>query len=84
VRDAIGSEAVETLAVQVNKKISERARQKGYNTLFRFSVGYGGWDIKDQKKIFNVLKPKRIKLMNDYRMKPKKSITAFIGWERIK
>ena len=83
VRDAIGSEAVEELAIQLNKIITNKAKLAGYKTLFRFSVGYGGWDIKDQKKIFSLLKPKKIKLLKNYMMVPRKSITAFIGWERV-
>lgn len=80
IRDAIGSEAVEELAIKVNELITKRAKLAGYKTLFRFSVGYGGWDIKDQKKILDLLKPKNIKLGNGYIMHPRKSITALIGW----
>ncbi len=82
IRFAIGSEAAEYLAVAVNKIITKRAKLKGYKTLFRFSVGYGGWELKDQKKIFDLLKPKKIRLGNDYKMHPIKSITALIGWEK--
>ena len=45
IRDAIGSEGVEELAVQLNKIITNKAKLGGYKTLFRFAVGYGGWDI---------------------------------------
>ena len=82
IRDAIGSEAVEELANEVNRQITKRAKLAGYKTLFRFSVGYGGWDLKDQKKILNILKTKRIKLGKGYIMHPRKSVTALIGWER--
>ena len=54
----------------------------GYKTLFRFSVGYGGWGIQDQKKILELLKPKNIELGNGYIMEPRKPITALIGWEK--
>jgi len=82
IRDAIGSEAVEELANEVNRQITKRAKLAGYKTLFRFSVGYGGWDLKDQKKILGVLKAKRIKLGKGCIMHPRKSVTALIGWER--
>ena len=82
IRDSIGSEAVEELAIKVNELITKRAKLKDYKTLFRFSVGYGGWDIKDQKKILDLLKPKNIKLGKGYIMDPRKSITALIGWEK--
>jgi len=55
---------------------------KGYKTLFRFSVGYGWWNLKDQKKILKLLKPKNITLGKGYIMHPRKSITALIGWEK--
>jgi len=82
IRDAIGSEAVEELAIAVNELITKRAKSAGYKTLFRFGVGYGGWDIKDQKKILELLKPKDIELGTRYIMHPRKSITALIGWEK--
>ena len=82
IRFTIGSEAAEALAVSVNKDITKRAKLQGYKTLFRFSVGYGRWELKDQKKIFDLLKPKKIILGNDYKMHPIKSITALIGWEK--
>ncbi|MBW2981104.1 hypothetical protein KY360_06840 [Candidatus Woesearchaeota archaeon] len=79
IRDAIGSEAVEELANEVNKIITQHAKLKGYKTIARYSVGYGDWDIKDQPKILKALNVRFIKTGKSYMMKPRKSITAIIG-----
>ncbi len=83
IRDAIGSIAVESLADELNEIISNKAESENYKTLFRFSAGYCDWSIEDQKKIINVLKPKKIKLLSSHMMYPQKSISAIIGWEKI-
>ena len=79
---AIGAEAVEELANQINDSITGRAEDEGYKTIERFSVGYGDWELKHQQDIFHVLKPKFVKLDKRNIMHPMKSISAIVGWEK--
>ena len=81
-RDAIGTEAVEALADKVNDIVKKNAKQKGYKTKWRFSVGYGDWNIEDQKHILEALKADFVTLSESFMMSPKKSVTAIIGWNK--
>jgi len=82
VLDVVASEAVEGLADAVNKMINDRASKEGYETVMRFSPGYGDWDVSDQKKIFDILEMDKlgIELTESYLMVPEKTITAIVGW----
>lgn len=81
--DAIGSEAVEALAERCNRLISETARGKRFVTVKRFSPGYSDWNLKEQRLLFDLIKPEQIgiKLTEGDIMKPEKSITGVIGWK---
>jgi hypothetical protein len=81
IRDAIGSEAVEELANNVNDIINQRIKLAGFKPIARYSVGYGNWNIEDQSKIIQSLNANFITVAPNHRMAPIKSITAIIGWE---
>lgn len=79
--DSVGTAAVENVMDNVNQIICKRAVQMGLKSSRRVSPGYGGWDIKEQKKIFSLLKPDEIGIsLTDYNvMVPKKTVTALIA-----
>jgi len=80
--DAYGSEAVEQVACQLDRIISEEARKMGFWPSKRFSPGYGKWDIKEQIFVFKILPGERIgvKLKSSYMMEPRKSISFRINF----
>jgi hypothetical protein len=84
IMNGIGSAAVEDAANYANQVIIKEAEKEGFETVKRFSPGYGDWDISDQKAIFDVLKPSAIGVVLNERclMIPEKTITAIIGWKK--
>ncbi len=80
--DAVGSEAAEALAKEIDDLIKEEAGREGFTTLMRFSPGYGDWTIFNQAKILKILKADKlgVKLTKSFIMVPQKTVTACIGW----
>ncbi len=77
---AIGSERIERLCDELEKRISAEYPDKDLRP--RFSPGYGDLDITLQKDIFSLLDcPKRIglSLSDSMLMSPSKSVSAVIG-----
>jgi len=84
IADAVGSEAVEKAADAVNDIVKERAAEMGYHITKRFSPGYGGWNLKVQRKLLELSGGCDIGVTvneNDM-LVPRKSVTAVIGWTR--
>lgn len=79
--DAAATAAVENLADQVNSLIDSLAVKAGYTTTWRFSPGYGDWDITIQQALLLTLNATIIGLVTTKSMmlSPRKSITAAIG-----
>jgi cobalamin-dependent methionine synthase I len=79
--DAAATAAVESIADQVNHLIDSLAAKKGYATTWRFSPGYGDWNITIQQKILAALHAGTIGLTatESFMLQPRKSITAAIG-----
>jgi len=79
--DSIGSEVVEEVAIQSDKIIAEEAIKMNLWPSKRFSPGYGGWDLKEQKFIFEVLPAQKIgiELNESFMMIPRKSISFRIN-----
>lgn len=79
--DAAGTTAVEVAADQACDLIRQQANQKGYSTLFRFSPGYGQWDITVQPQILSLAHAHEINVAAtpSCMLVPRKSITAVIG-----
>ncbi len=84
--DAVGSEATEDLARQLDKIISGRAQKLGLWPSKRFSPGYGIWEVEEQKFIFSTLPAEEIgiRLTDSYMMIPRKSISFRINFYRDK
>jgi hypothetical protein len=77
VLDAIGSAAAEAAARYANDRIDETAAAEGLRTSCRASPGYGDWDVREQKNLFELLPADRIgvTLTESSMMVPRKSIS---------
>jgi len=77
VLDAIGSAAAEAVARYVSDRIDEEAAAEGLKTSCRASPGYGDWDVKEQKNLFELVPAERIgvTLTDSAMMVPRKSIS---------
>jgi len=84
--DALGSEAAEEAAEQVDKMLFNKARKMDLWPSRRFSPGYKNWDIKEQKYIFQTLPSEDIgvTLTESYMMVPRKSVSFRINFYRDK
>ena len=82
--NGVGSAAVEEVANYVNQLIIKEAEKEGFETVKRFSPGYGDWNLLDQKAIFSVLNPSSIGVALSERcfMIPEKSVSAIVGWKK--
>jgi len=80
--DSLGSEAVEEVALQSDRKIAEEALKMNLWPSKRFSPGYGEWDLKEQQFIFKTLPAKKIgvELNDSFMMIPRKSISFRINF----
>ncbi len=81
IADIAGSMLVEKGADWIENKINEHNGEKGFKCSNRFSPGYCGWDVAEQKNLFSFL-PKEfcgIKLTESCLMIPKKSVSGIIG-----
>lgn len=77
VLDAIGSAAAEATARYANDRIDEMAAAMGLKTSCRASPGYGDWDVKEQKRLFELVPADRIgvTLTASSMMVPRKSVS---------
>lgn len=84
--DSFGSEAAEEAAIQSDRIIADKAREMSLWPSKRYSPGYGKWDVKEQKYIFQVLPGKDIgvSLTESCMMIPRKSVSFRINFYRDK
>ncbi len=84
--DSLGSEAAEETAIQSDRILVEKAREMGLWPSKRFSPGYGKWDIREQKYVFQVLPGKDIgvSLTESCMMVPRKSVSFRINFYKDK
>ncbi|MBD3413649.1 MAG: hypothetical protein GF421_04355 [Candidatus Aminicenantes bacterium] len=82
VLDSFGSEAAEDIARQSDRIIAQRAREMGLWPSKRFSPGYGIWNIKEQKYVFDVLPSDKVgvRLTDTFMMVPRKSVSYRINF----
>lgn len=83
--DACAAAAIESLCDEVQGEIQAEARTMGLEITSRFSPGYGDFSIDIQKDIMRVLRTyERIGLSVNENciMIPRKSVTAFIGFQK--
>ncbi|MTV50682.1 methionine synthase [Heliobacillus mobilis] len=79
--DAVGTTAVEMVADKANRMIEEEAARRGYRATWRYSPGYGDWDVSVQKALLPLAGPSGldISVTEGCMLQPQKSITAVIG-----
>ncbi|HZX11549.1 MAG TPA: vitamin B12 dependent-methionine synthase activation domain-containing protein [Acidobacteriota bacterium] len=84
--DAFGSEAAEETARQSDRIIAQKARDMNLWPSKRFSPGYGVWELKEQKYLFDVLPSDKIgvHLTDTYMMIPRKSVSYRINFYKNK
>ena len=84
--DSLGSEAAEEVAIQSDRRLADMARELSFWPSKRYSPGYGKWDVKEQKYIFQVLPGKAIgvSLTESCMMIPRKSISFRINFYKNK
>jgi hypothetical protein len=73
--DALGSEAVGEVTRQSEKILVEKARRMGLWPSKRYAPGYKGWEVKEQKFVFEKLPAEEIgvRLSVSFMMIPRKS-----------
>src|SRR6056297_1320333 len=81
VLDAAGTVAVKTAGQWLNHFIEEENSREDLKFSRYFEPGSGDWDIREQKQIFEILKPERIgiKLNPSFMMNPTKSLSWIRG-----
>jgi len=85
--DAIGSETADAAADKLHRDLLKSlAETEGFSITARFSPGYGDWPLTVQKDILCICNGKKIGIsVNDsFLMNPRKSVSALLGWEKIK
>ena len=82
--DAAATAAVEQAADLMEKNFAAIFSKDGYKMRWRFSPGYGDWNLTAQEKLFKICGAEQIglKLSSAMMLEPRKSITAIIGLER--
>jgi hypothetical protein len=77
VLDAVGSVAAEAAAEYMDHSIQEAVALEGLKTSCRASPGYGDWDVREQRALFQLVPAERIgvSLSEGAMMIPRKSIS---------
>lgn len=83
--DAAATTAVEQAADAMEKHFSATFAKDGYKLRWRFSPGYGDWNLTAQEKLFTIAGAKQIgmSLSTAMMLEPRKSVTAIIGLEKV-
>jgi hypothetical protein len=79
--DIYGSLSVENAMEQIQNNLKLEMAKTGSGISNRYSPGYCGWMVSEQKKLFSILQPGfcGISLSDSCLMQPIKSISGFIG-----
>ena len=79
--DLIGSEAAEGIAEYLHKIVEQQSLCNRLQVTNRFSPGYCGWDVKEQKSLFDLFEQPccGITLNSSSLMNPIKSVSGIIG-----
>lgn len=79
--DAAATSAVEQVADNLEKDIDTVIKPMGYKRVWRFSPGYGDWNIKCQPQMLALANADKIDVKNTSAMMlmPRKSVSAIIG-----
>ncbi|MGI6005369.1 MAG: vitamin B12 dependent-methionine synthase activation domain-containing protein [Christensenellales bacterium] len=80
--DACATALIESVADGICARLQREERESGHFLTARFSVGYGDWDLSDQKHLIAVTDATRrigVYLTTGGMMMPQKSVTAVMG-----
>ena len=79
--DAAATAAVEQTADALETLLAGKFQGQGLKMTFRFSPGYGDWDLREQAKVVVLANAEAIgiTLTDSLMLTPRKSITAIIG-----
>lgn len=79
--DAAATAAVEQAADAMEKHFAATFAKDGFKMRWRFSPGYGDWDLSAQRELFKVAGAEQIgmRLTSALMLEPRKSVTAIIG-----
>ena len=83
--DAAATAAVEQAADSLEKIIAREVSKDSYKMRWRFSPGYGDWQLDNQEKFFEITGAREIgmSLSAAFMLIPRKSVTAIIGLEKV-
>jgi len=83
--DAVGSEIAEATVRHVSAEVHKLASAKSMYITLSYSPGYCGWHVREQPKVFSLLKPDTcgITLNDSCLMHPVKSVSGIIGLSTI-
>ena len=83
--DAAATAAVEQAADAMEKNFAAKFAKDGFKLRWRFSPGYGDWNLTEQAKLFKICSAEEIglRLSSAMMLEPRKSVTAIIGLEKI-
>ena len=83
--DAAATAAVEQAADLMEKNFAATFAKDGFKLRWRFSPGYGDWNLTEQAKLFKICGAEQIglNLTSAMMLEPRKSVTAIIGLEKI-
>jgi hypothetical protein len=78
--DVAGSAAAEKTAAYIHARVREAAAAEGLSSGNRYSPGYCGWDVSEQRKIFTIIPEGRcgVSLTESSMMYPVKSVSGVI------
>ena len=84
--DAAATAAVEQAADAMEKNFSAHFAKDGFKLRWRFSPGYGDWNLTEQAKLFKICGAEQIglTLTSAMMLEPRKSVTAIIGLHSIR
>ena len=79
--DAAATAAVEQSADAMEKHFAANFAKDGFNMRWRFSPGYGDWNLTAQTELFKIAGAEQIgmRLTSALMLEPRKSVTAIIG-----
>ena len=79
--DSVGSATTEYLAESLNDRLCQLALPLGLKVTNRISPGYAGWDVADQRALFELCpgEPAGVRLNEFCFMTPEKSISFIVG-----
>ncbi|GEM_PF-156518 len=81
IMDAVASLMAERAAERVHAAVAAAALSSGWGVTERYSPGYCGWPVSDQRSLFSLLPPGAlgIELTESSLMRPVKSVSGIIG-----